>query len=231
MKRIMIAAAAAVLVMGSMTAASAQRGQGRGGFGGPFGQRGGAGLSLLRIPEVQVELKLTDAQIAKAQAKQDEVNNATQEIRQSAGNPRDLSDEDRQKMNAKIQAVTDKALAEVLDENQIKRYKQLVLQREGPMAASRKDVADALKLTEDQRKQIAAIQQGVRQAMMESFQSAGNPRELSDEDRQKLMAKMQENQTKAGEKVLALFTDAQKATWKELTGAPFKFPAFQRPAA
>ncbi len=229
MKRIMVAAAAVGLVLGSMTAASAQRGQGGGRFGGgPFGQRGG-GLAILAIAEVKQELKMTDAQIAKAQAKQDEVNNATQEIRQSAGNPREMSDEDRQKLNAKIQAVTDKALAEVLDENQIKRYKQLVLQREGPMAASRKDVADALKLTEDQRKQIAAIQQAVRQEMIDAFQSAGQG--ASPEDRQKMMAKFQENQAKAGEKVLALFTDAQKATWKELTGAPFKFPAPQRPAA
>ena len=228
MKRIMIAAAAAVLVMGSMTAACAQRGQGGGRFGGGFGQRGG-GFAILMIAEVRQELKMTDAQIAKFQAKQDEVNNARREIMQSAGNFREMSPEDRQKVMAKIQEVQDKAIAEVLDETQLKRYKQLVLQQEGPMAASRKEVADALKLTEDQRKQIAAIQQAVRQEMMQSFQSLGQG--AAPEDIQKLMAKNQENQAKAGEKVLALFTDAQKATWKELTGAPFKFPPFQRPAA
>ena len=184
---------------------------------------------MLRIPEVQIELKMTDAQIAKAQAKQDEVNNASQEIRQSAGNFRDLSDEDRQKLNAKIQAVTDKALAEVLDENQIKRYKQLVLQREGPLAASRKEVAEALKLTEDQRKQIAAIQRALMQERMASFQGGG--RDASPEDRAKAFAKGEELQAKAGEKVVALFTEDQKKAWKELTGAPFKFPAPQRPAA
>ena len=231
MKRIMIAAAAVALVMGSMAGASAQRQRGQGGGrfgGGPFGQRGG-GLALLAIAEVKQELKMTDAQIAKMQAKQDEVRNATQEIRQSAGNFREMSDEDRQKLNAKIQEVQDKAVAEVLDEGQVKRYKQLVLQREGPMAASRKEVADALKLTDDQRKQIASIQQAVRQEMMQSFQSLGQG--AAPEEMQKLMAKNQENQAKAGEKVLALFNDDQKKGWKELTGAPFKFPAPQRPTA
>jgi hypothetical protein len=234
MKRSLIAGVALGLILGATSVATAQpgQGQGRGRFGGgPFGQRGG-GLQILRIPTVQQELKMTDAQIAKLDAKQDEVQNGSREAIEAAGGfqaLREMSDEDRQKLMAKIGDLQNKAVADVLDANQLKRYKELVLQREGPLAAARKDVAEALKLTEEQRKQIQAIQQGLNQERMQSFQSLG--RDAAPEERQKAMLKLEESQAKAGERVLALFNDARKAAWKEMTGAPFKFPAPQRPAA
>ena len=232
MKRRTLAAAAAIvaLTLTTATVATAQRGQGGG--GGRFGQGrggmfGGGGLQMLRIPQVQVELKMTEAQIAKLDAKQDEVQNGMRELFQSLGDPqafRDMSPEDRAKFQAKVAGIQDKAVADVLDATQLVRYKQLVLQREGPAAAAaRKEVADALKLTEVQRKQIGEIQRTLNETRMQSFQSLG--RDATPEDRQKAMTKLQADQDKANEQVLALFNEDQKKAWKEMTGAPFKFPA------
>ena len=236
MKRSAIAAVAVALMFATVGVASAQRGQrGQGGGRFGFGQgRGGfgGGLQMLRIPAVQQELKMTEAQIAKLDAKQDEVQNGMREIMESAGGfqaLRDMSPEDRQKFQTKISDLQNKAVSDVLDATQLKRYKELVLQREGPLAASRKEVADALKLTDAQRKQVAEIQRGLQESRMQAFQSLGQG--ASPEDRAKGMAKMEELQTKAGDQALALFTEDQKKAWKEMTGAPFKFPAPQRPAA
>jgi hypothetical protein len=188
---------------------------------------GGGGLMMLRIPQVQVELKMTEAQIAKLDAKQDEVRNATQELFQSAGGPQafgEMTPEDRAKFQAKMLGIQDKAVADVLDATQLVRYKQLALQQQGPAAAAnRKEVADALKLSDAQRKQIGDIQRALNEARMQSFRSLG--RDAAPEDRQKAMAKLQADQEKANEQVLALFNEDQKKAWKEMTGAPFKFPA------
>src|SRR5690606_14586801 len=54
----------------------------------------------------------------------------------------------------------EKAIASVLDPNQIKRLRQILLQAEGPMAvAENEELQNALKLVDFQRKQIAMIVQ------------------------------------------------------------------------
>jgi peroxiredoxin len=52
---------------------------------------------------------------------------------------------------------------------------------------------------------------------------------MSPEERGALMARMQQSQKATGEKITAVLTDAQKAQWKEMLGAPFTFPAFGGP--
>ena len=175
---------------------------------------------------------MTEAQVAKLDVKQDEIRTAMGEIFQSAGgNPQDISPEDRAKLMAKIAEVTNKAVADVLDATQLKRYKQLVLQREGPLAVvTNKEAADALKITDAQRQQIGEIQRGVMQEQR-SAREGVDLRNASPEERAKFMAKTDEIRAKASAKVIALFTEDQKKTWNELTGAPFKFPPPQRPAA
>ena len=125
--------------------------QGRGFMGRGF--MGGGGLVLLNIPEVQTELKMTPEQIGKVQPKQQEVRDAQRQIMQDAGGPQEiqnLSPEDRQKLFAKIQGIQQKAVSEILDATQMKRFHQLELQQAGPMAFMRKDVADELKLTKEE---------------------------------------------------------------------------------
>ena len=55
--------------------------------------------------------------------------------------------------------------------------------------------------------------------MRELFQSAGD-------DRQAAMAKVQTLRKETNTKVMALMTEDQKKTWKEMTGEPFEV-AFQ----
>jgi Spy/CpxP family protein refolding chaperone len=185
--------------------------------GGGFGRFGGGGANMLRMPEVQAELKLTDDQKTKvtdALAK-------LREQRQGQGQSfQGLSPEERQKMMADRRAAEDKALADVLNADQMKRYHQLVLQQQGMTAVLDKPVADQLKLTDDQKTKIQAVVDEQRAAMRDMFQNGGGSG-----DREAMMKKFQDMRKQTDDKIASLLTDDQKNQWKEMTGAPFTFPA------
>jgi hypothetical protein len=212
--RWMVGMLSALLVL-SVSMASAQG-------GGRRGQLGGGGIQLLRNADVQKELKMTQAQIDKIDAKQQELRQAQRDAF-GGGNPQDLSAEDRQKAMAKIQEAQKKALTDILDATQLKRYHQLELQQQGPLALTRKEVAEELKLTDEQKTKITDIQRQVTEETRAARQGV-NFQQLSAEEREKLTKKTQEIQKAAGEKVVALLTDEQKKKWTEMQGEIVKFP-------
>ena len=187
-------------------------------FGGRGGMRGmNGGMQMLRMPEVQKELKLTPEQIALLDTKQQEVRDALRAL--YPGGYAQMTPEDRKARAEKQQELSDKAVADIL----LMRYHQLDLQQQGPIAITHKSVADELKLTDDQQKKVDDLQTQAdtdRRAAMQGvdFQN------MSDTDRQALMAKMSNIQKAEGDKILALLTDAQKAQWKTMQGTPFTFP-------
>ena len=216
-----ITALAAVLIASSGTALA--QGGGRGGrmMGGA-----GGGLGMLLIAEVQREIKMTPEQIAKVEAKQQEVRDAFQAAFPGGGGGggAQITPEERQKRAAKQQELQSKAVGEILDATQLTRFRQLELQQQGALALARKEVATELKLTEDQIKQIAGIQSQLDTDRRAAFQGV-DFQNMSDEERTKLMTKMQDLQKAAGAKVAALLTEAQATQWKTMQGTPFTFPA------
>lgn len=212
----------------SIGIAAAQGGGGGRGFGGGFGR--GGGLALLRIPEVQQELKMTPDQISKIDDEQQTVRDGMQDIMQNAGgNFQDMTPAQRADLGQKIQDLNDKAVGDILtDPAQLKRYHELALQRSGPAALAQKSVQDQLNLTDAQRKQITDIQSKSQADTQAALQAAGGFQafgSMSDDDRQKLRTKMQSITDDANAKLLGVLTDAQKAQWKTMQGAPFTFPA------
>jgi len=198
------------------------RGQGRGqGFGGLMG----GPLQLITIPAVQEELKLTEEQKSKLQQ-------VGQEIRQTMGQAlqglRDLSPEERQKKMQEFQAESVRKINAVLKEDQQKRLRQLVLQRQGvAIIAQDEEVAKQLKVTDDQKLKIRDIMRAAMEERRALFQGGGGGGGgFSPEMR----AKMDEITKKTNEKIEAVLTDEQKKQWKELCGAPFKFPEARRAA-
>ena len=223
-------AAATLLVFSAGVVANVQGapggGQGGGRRGGGMGRGGGGGLQLLRIPEVQRELKMTPEQIAKIEPAQAALRQSLQG--QGGGNPGQASREERQAMMARMRDAQTKAVNGILDATQQKRFRQLELQRQGANAlTTRKDVADELKLTEVQQKDIVEVQRRAEEDM-QSAMAGVDFRNMSPEERQAMGAKMQAAQKATDEKITALLTDAQKAQWKEMQGAPFTFPANAR---
>lgn len=224
-----ILAAAAMVTL--CTAAFAQGGPGGGGPGGPGGQGGGrrmgmgqgmmgGGLRLLTIKEVQAELKMTQPQIDKVEPKQQELQQANRELFQNGGGM-NATPEERQKLMEQVQANQTKAVNDILDTTQQKRFRQLELQQAGAQAFQRKDVATELKITAEQRTRMQEVQRSSMQDNMQIFQQL---RDATPEQRTELMAKMQKAREEVTAKVVAVLTPDQQKQYKAMLGTPFKFP-------
>jgi hypothetical protein len=206
-------------------------GGGRRGFG---GRRDGGMMGMLRIPQVQKELKLSKTQIdrlTKLAAAPAGPN------RQSFEGLRSLPQDQREKRLAELRAQREKARAEqekkivaILQPQQLKRLRQLQLQQAGLRALGRKEVADQLKLTADQRQKVKAALDAERAAMRAAFQGSqgGQPTPAQREQARK---KSSQARAAAEAKLNAILTAAQKKQFAGMKGAPFKFPERPQPTA
>jgi hypothetical protein len=112
---------------------------------------------------------------------------------------------------AKLPAAALKALAEVLDQKQVARLKQIYLQTRGNGVYLEADVKKELNITDDQAKKIQGAIDKQTKDTQEMFQSGDFDFE-----------KMQEMQKTATDTVLGTLTAAQKATWTKMIGEPFE---------
>lgn len=210
--------------------ASAQGRGGRGGgfaLGGPGGFGGGSATGLLRIAEVQKELKLDPAQIELLE----QLNQEGDEKRRSLfTGVRDLPEDQRrarfEQMRAqmeKMNADQEKQANDILNAQQRTRLRQLSIQRAGNSALSRKDVQDELKMTSDQRAKVEAIQRETGEAArgVFNFQPGQPPNPEQFEAGRK---KMEQIRTAADARLLAVLSPAQQQQFKGMGGAPFTFP-------
>lgn len=202
--------AVTVLTMAVLIPAMAQPPAGR--PGGPFGGRLGGPMlmvGLLRSPQVQQELKLTDQQ--KQQLEQ-----LGEQWREKMRGLRDLPPEERRQKGEGMRAEVEKQLATILNEQQMKRLKQIALQVEGYAALERPEIADQVGLTKEQRQKIRDILRQADEKRREAFQQGQG-------DRQAAFQRMREIRQWVDGEIEKLLTPEQKKKWQELVGAPFKF--------
>jgi hypothetical protein len=204
-----------VLTLGALALlASPVWAQGRGGFGG-----GAAGF--LMAPNVQKDLKLTDAQVRKVQETLREIRERHQDDYSAL---RDASPDVRwakmAKLNDKVSDEVKNALS--FSAEQSNRFDQISLQAHGVQAFANPTVDEKLKLTNDQKSKIREIVEATRSSFAGAFNKDASEQERTDA-RNKRAATQKENMTK----VQALLTDDQKKAWKELTGEPIEiqYPA------
>lgn len=226
MQRVWKPCALAVALLSLAGAAMAQgRGGGFGGFGfgGPGFGGGGGAMMLLRLPEVQTELKLDEAQKDLLQALGEEMRGKMQALfQESQGAP---PQERFQKMNA-IRQEGDKKVAEILDPKQRTRLRQLELQQAGLRALAMPDVQETLKLTPEQRQKVGEALRGEGEAMRAAFSGfqfqPGQP--PSPEQMEEMRKKMTEVRTATDGKLGAILTPQQKTQWTNMQGPKFNFP-------
>ncbi len=188
-----------------------------------MGMGGGPGgpLMLLTNKSVQQELKVDDTQAEK-------LNSFAQGLREKQGEQfqklQDLSQEERrakmQELGQAMSAEIRKGLTDILKPEQVKRYDQIVLQQMGVLGApAMPRVQEALNLTDDQKSKLRAIMEEQSEARRELFQGGGGG---GGGPSPEAMAKMTELRKKGNDKAMAILTDSQKSSWKELTGEPFE---------
>jgi len=206
MRRHLFLILALAVVMAIPAQAWAQRpgggqGRGRGQFGGGFGME----LFLLGQESVKKELQLADDQSTKLQE-------LGEKQRESFGNFRELSEDERRAKFEENRKALDAGLAEILKSEQVARLKQISLQQRGPSAIGDPVVATALDLSADQKAKVTAIEEAGREEMR-GLRDAGSP----EEGREKFQAFRKAQ----ADKYLAVLTTEQQGKWKELLGAEF----------
>jgi hypothetical protein len=166
--------------------------------------------------KVQEELKLSDEQKKKLDKRLQDTIQDTMQFFQSLG---DKKPEERER---ELHAYVEKAqgnltafLEGALKEDQFKRLRQVMLQREGLFGLGHPEIMKELEITDKQRQQFMEVMQDMQQKMepvMKEAQKGGKPEEIGP----KLMKLRQEHEGK----IEAILDDAQKKQWKEMLGKP-----------
>jgi len=230
----------------SLFAAEAQGpggGRGRGGMG--FGAGGFGGMDkfgLLRLEQVQTELKVTAEQKEKITAAQKTLSEEMRAAMPARQAGQQLTPEERQKRmeestkkRQEITTANEKKLDALLNADQVKRLNQIALQQKGVQALKDKAVVDALKITAEQTKKVdEAIKWGQEEQQKLFSAPGGTPGERP--NREAMTARMEKMQALRKEietKAMAALTDAQKKQFEEMKGATFTIDrsAFQRGGA
>ena len=97
--------------------------------------------------------------------------------------------------------------------------KEIRLQVQGPAALSSKEVAEALKLTDDQVNKIKDLTKSLSDARREAFQAGGAAK------CRQLARNSPRLRTETNEKILAVLTSDQKASFEKMKGAKIDLPA------
>mgnify|MGYP001045004619 CR=1 FL=1 len=215
-KTIVVSVLAASLVYSACAQGVFGGGQPRQGQGGGQGLRGqgfsrmmGAGLAglLLQRPDVQRELNLTEQQKTQVQQMQESMRAAWQELR-------NLPPQERRQKMEELRQKNDPT--KVLNESQKKRLRELELQAMGPMAFLQPEVADELKLTQEQRSRLQGIVTQQMQQLRERFQGGGFGQGQGIQNFQQMREQMEKQ-------MLEVLTPAQREKWQQMQGKPFQF--------
>ena len=193
---------------------------------GPQGSRRGSGrglsrsslIGLLRIEQVQKELKLSDEQLTKV----DEVGETLgTEMREQYAALREIEDREQQrsKMNKLRDEFDSKArekLHDILAREQMMRLYQIRMQvRSVTNSLDNRYVAGRLKLTDDQKAKLAEVGKEVQAKMSELY---GKMRDASQEQRSEIFQKFRSIRSESDEKALGVLTDEQKQAFEEMKG-------------
>jgi Spy/CpxP family protein refolding chaperone len=173
----------------------------------PVPEEGAVELVLLRHKAVRDDLKLTHREARK-------IHEFTEQQWKKAQKIEELADEkEKDRRYNELTREDERFLDEVLTPEQKKRLDQITLQVAGLMWITRPEVADALKLTDEQKKKAAEYQKVARKEMEELLHS---------ETRRDRQAELRKLHATCKERVLELLTDEQEAKFHEMIGHPFR---------
>ncbi|MDW8051920.1 MAG: Spy/CpxP family protein refolding chaperone [Armatimonadota bacterium] len=176
------------------------------GFGGRMGRWGMAAM-LLERADVQRELNLTEQQKAQLRQMREALRAAREELR-------NLPPEERRQRMQELRQKYDPV--NVLTEAQRKRLRELELQAMGPMAFLNPEVADALKLTQEQRARLRAIANEFFNQMRQQFQAGGF-------GQGQVAQQLRQAREQVEQRMLQVLTPQQLQQWQQMQGKPFQF--------
>jgi Spy/CpxP family protein refolding chaperone len=234
-----------VVVLGTLlgtTAKAAEQGPPAGRSDPGAWMRGFGGVGLLQSERVQKELKLTDEQLRKLTEMNERFRQQRQEQRQEQfAGVENLSREERRQRFEKIRTQLEanakkrledmrKEIAAILNPEQQKRWRQIELQMEGPSCMLRPEIAEALSLNDDQKKQIEQANRETFDKIRKLFQEIreGDPNTRT-ERMEQLREKSKKLQAEGDTKATAALKPEQKQKLGEIMGEPFPMERLMPP--
>lgn len=209
------------LVCDSVGLAQGRRGRG-------FFRRPSNAAGLIRLDQVQKELKLTDEQKSRID---DIVDLYRNDRRQLYSGLRDLSREEREQKLEEVRSQFDqmataaeKKIDGVLNDDQRQRLQQIVVQVLDARALTRAEVAEALTLNPEQKKKIDDVFESERQRQRDLFQQARDGKL----EREEVFPKFRELRNEINTQALAVLTDEQKQQFEQMKGERFELERPER---
>ncbi len=177
---------------------------------------------LIDNASVQKELKLSEEQVTRVTEMRQQVKDKILvKSREQPSNsfkktkPVDLQANARELSKAASEE-TWKGLQDILKPGQLKRLKQIQLQREGFNTLFDPEVAKTLALTEEQKKKIEGIQEYLKKQSTALFKTGPQTNFQSN------LKKITTLRREALDKALALLSPEQMKSWTDLAGDPFE---------
>jgi Spy/CpxP family protein refolding chaperone len=168
------------------------------------GGRGGGG-DLTTNDKVQADLQLSDEQ-------KESIKKLADKAREDRAALTGLSQEDRRAKMQEMRKDMETKVDAVLNDKQKARMKEIRLQVRGTAALTDKEVAESLKLTDDQVNKIKDLNKTLADARTEAFSGGGRP----DAD---AIAKLTKLRTETNDKIVAVLNSDQKASFEKMQGA------------
>ena len=195
---------------------------------GPRGSSRSSLLGLLRLEQVQKELKLSDEALAKVKELQEKLGT---EMREKFAALREIGDREKRRaamteLSGEYDRKAREQLREILAREQMTRLYQVRMQARSIVdSLSSRYVAGKLKLTDEQKTKVAEIAKGLQAKRSEVF--SGN-RDASQEQRREAYAKYRKSRTEADEKALGLLNAEQKEAFEKMKGEKIELPSRRR---
>ena len=212
---VLMMGAALVLTAEPAAAQRARRGGSRGG-------RSSSLLGLLSNEQVQKELKVEEADVAKIKTISDKLR---AEMRKQYTELRKIEDADKRRakmteLRTQFESNARKQLQDVLSKEQMVRLHQIRMQtRSVTETLAGKDVADKLKLTDDQKKKIADIAADYRKKRSAMPRTG---RDATADQRAAASKKRSELSAAADKQALEVLTEEQSKAFEKMKGAKFE---------
>jgi len=227
-----VALAAGGFFVGRMLVAQDKTDKGnRQGRSGAFGNRGLGKLDLLKNADVQKDLNITDEQKTTLSKFTEDMQ---AEVRKQLEGLKDLSQEDRRaklaEMRSKLgdrEKEVQTKLEEVLNTSQRDRLAQIELQAE--LAShrievfSKKEVAEGLEITDEQKQKLTELRESISKEMREARGQGGQGGPPSDDVRAKMKKLGEETMDKAKE----ILTSEQREKLEKMAGKKVDFDLSQ----
>jgi len=188
------------------------------------GQKGNTGTPWYYNPDVRQQLKLTDQQFKQLGEAYDKT---WGRYKNEFGKLDTLNEKERgarmQELNRTMNADLFKAFGDVMNEQQMNRFRQLDLQYRGFGAFSDPEVGKKLNLTDEQAKRLRELGQTSEQEMRQQFKDAKF-------DDQKTMERYNTWRKGVWDKAGEILNEQQRQAWTEMTGPIYNFrPDINRP--